>query len=77
MKNVQITIDQATLTAVDRAAGPLGLKRSEVVRQALREWLRRRSVDRFEREWVTALQKTPDDARRSDRWLAAQAWSDE
>jgi metal-responsive CopG/Arc/MetJ family transcriptional regulator len=74
MKNVQITIDQATLTAVDRAAGPLGLKRSEIVRQALREWLRRRSVERFEEEWIAALRKTADDPRRADDWLASQTW---
>ena len=74
MKNVQITIDQATLTAVDRAAAPLGLKRSEIVRQALREWLRRRSVERFEQEWIAALQKDPDDAKRVDEWLPSQTW---
>jgi metal-responsive CopG/Arc/MetJ family transcriptional regulator len=75
MKNVQITIDQATLAAVDKAAVPLGLKRSEIVRLALREWLRRRSVEQFEQEWVAALQKHPDDAARADDWLATQAWS--
>jgi metal-responsive CopG/Arc/MetJ family transcriptional regulator len=75
MKNVQITIDQATLAAVDRAASPLGLKRSEVVRQALREWLRRRSVERFEEEWIGALQNAPDDSARADAWLESQAWS--
>jgi metal-responsive CopG/Arc/MetJ family transcriptional regulator len=74
MKNVQITIDPATLAAVDRAAAPLGLKRSEVVRQALREWLRRRSVERFEQDWVAALQKSPDDPKRADDWLIAQSW---
>ena len=74
MKNVQITIDQATLAAVDRVAVPLGLKRSEIVRQALRDWLRRRSVERFEQEWVAALQKNPDDPKRADDWLIAQTW---
>jgi len=74
MKNVQITIDPATLEAVDRAAAPLGLKRSEVVRQALREWLRRQSVERFEQEWVAALDKRSDDPKRADDWLTAQAW---
>ena len=74
MKNVQITIDQATLVAVDKAALPLGLKRSEIVRQALREWLRRRSVERFEQEWVAALRKHPDDPARADDWLATQTW---
>lgn len=74
MKNVQITIDYATLAAVDRAAAPLGLKRSEIVRQALREWLHRRSVERFEQEWIAALEKTPDDGKRADDWLSSQTW---
>ena len=74
MKNVQITIDPATLAAVDRAAAPLGLKRSEVVRQALREWLKHRAVERFEQELVAALEKAPDDPKRADDWLSAQVW---
>ena len=75
MKNVQITIDEDTLTRVDRVGKPLGLKRSEVVRQALREWLRRRAVENFEQEWIAALQKKPDDAARAEEWTDIQAWS--
>jgi Arc/MetJ-type ribon-helix-helix transcriptional regulator len=60
---------------VDQAAKPLGLKRSEVVRRALREWLQRRAVERFEAEWISSLEQAPDDARRADAWLDAQAWS--
>ena len=68
MKNVQITIDEDTLTRVDRIGKPLGLKRSEVVRQALRDWLRRHAVETFEQEWIAALQKKPDDAARAEDW---------
>ena len=75
MKNVQISIDPETLAQVDRAAKPLGLKRSEIVRQALREWLRRRSISRFEEEWIAALRGRPDTARDAEDWLGAQAWS--
>lgn len=74
MKNVQITVDDETLKAVDRAAKPLGLKRSEIVRQALREWLRRRAVEQFERQWISSLQNKPDDAGRAEAWTAVQAW---
>ena len=74
MKNIQVTIDPTTLTAVDRAARPLGLKRSEIVRQALREWLHRRSVERFDEEWIAALEKRADDPKRADDWLASQVW---
>ena len=74
MKNVQITIDEDTLTRVDRIGKPLGLKRSQVVRQALREWLRRHAVENFEQEWIAALQKNPDEAARAEEWRDIQAW---
>jgi metal-responsive CopG/Arc/MetJ family transcriptional regulator len=72
MKNVQITVDEDTLRRVDRAAKPLGLKRSEIVRQALREWLNRRAVQAFERDWIAAAQRDPKPA--VDDWLPAQVW---
>ena len=75
MKNVQITIDQETLAQVDRVGKPLGLKRSAIVRQALRDWLQRQAVERFEQEWVGALQTKPDTGNRADDWLGIQAWS--
>ena len=75
MKNVQITVDEETLRQVDLISKPLGFKRSEIVRQALREWLQRRALERFEEDWIAALEARPDDARRADEWLAAQTWS--
>lgn len=77
MKNVQITVDEQTLRQVDRIAKPLGLKRSEIVRQALRQWLRQQSVGRFEQQWIAALGKHPDDATRADDWLTVQTWGRE
>jgi metal-responsive CopG/Arc/MetJ family transcriptional regulator len=75
MKNVQITLDEATLRRVDRAAKPLGLKRSEVVRRALREWLARRAVEAFEQEWIAAAGERPEPPAAVDDWLPVQAWS--
>jgi metal-responsive CopG/Arc/MetJ family transcriptional regulator len=75
MKNVQISIDEETLHYVDQAAAPLGLTRSEIVRQALRQWLRRRVVDKFEQEWIAALSKAPDEAERADAWLLPESWA--
>jgi metal-responsive CopG/Arc/MetJ family transcriptional regulator len=74
MKNVQITVDEDTLARVERAGKPLGLKRSEIVRQALREWLQRQAVGRFEREWIAALKERPDEAGRANDWLDVQTW---
>jgi metal-responsive CopG/Arc/MetJ family transcriptional regulator len=75
MKNVQVTIDAETLAHVDRVGPPLGLSRSEIVRQALREWLRRHAVDTFEREWIAALERRPDEASRAEAWRLVQSWS--
>ena len=75
MKHVQVSIDRDTLDQVDRVGKPLGLKRSEIVRQALRDWLRRHAVERFEKEWIVALQKHADEPERADQWLGVQAWS--
>lgn len=76
MKNVQITVDEETLRQVDRMSKPLGLKRSEIVRQALRQWLRRQAVESFEQEWIAALQKRPDEASRAEDWLESQTWTE-
>ena len=75
MKNVQITVDEEILRRVDDIGKPLGLNRSEIVRQALREWLRRHAVQSFEQEWIAALEKEPDKAARAEDWLDAQVWS--
>jgi hypothetical protein len=60
---------------VDRIAKPLGLKRSEIVRQALRQWLRARAVEGLEKEWIAPLESRPDDADRAEAWLAVQTWT--
>ena len=75
MKNVQITIDEETLARVDRVGKPLGLNRSEIVRRALRQWLRQHAVERFEHDWIAALEKVPDEAARADDWRDVQTWS--
>jgi mRNA-degrading endonuclease toxin of MazEF toxin-antitoxin module/predicted transcriptional regulator len=58
MKNVQITVDEETLAQIDRIGRPLGLKRSEIVRRALRDWVQRHAVESFEQEWIEALKKS-------------------
>ena len=75
MKNVQISIDEETLAQIDRFSTPLGLSRSEIVRQALRQWLRRHTISRFEEDWIAALRKRPADANDTDDWSEIQAWS--
>ena len=75
MKNIQITVDEQTLRQVDRLSKPLGLKRSAIVRQALQQWLHRRAVERFERDWIAAATGQETERSAADDWIAVQAWS--
>lgn len=75
MRRVQISVDDDTLQQVDGMAERLGLQRSEIARQALRQWLRSRAVEGFEREWIAALDRRPDEASRAEEWLTVQTWS--
>lgn len=75
IRNIQITVDEEMLREVDRLAEPLGLKRSEIVRRALRLWLQRRAIERFEEDWIKALHDRPDDPHRADDWRPVQTWS--
>jgi len=76
MVDVQIKVDERLLEEVDRISKPLGLDRSEVVREALESWLHRHEIARFEKEWIAALQKNPDDPERAEDWIDVQAWSE-
>jgi len=69
-------IDEETLSRVDRVGKPLGLNRSAIVRQALREWLRRRAVDTFERDWIAALRDKPEADSGAEAWSDVQAWGE-
>lgn len=76
VKNVQITIDERMLAELERVGKSLGLKRSQIVRQALREWLHRHAVERFEQDWIRSLEEKPDQAGRADAWIGIQAWNE-
>ena len=77
MKNVQISVDEELLRAIDAAGKPLGLKRSQIVRRALRIWLHQQSIENFENKWIAALKSSPDDAKRAERWRDAQTWGEQ
>lgn len=69
-------MDPALLAALDREARPLGKTRSAVVRDAIREWLRRREVERFERKWIAGLARGTGAGVDADAWREAEAWEE-
>ena len=74
METVQIVLDKKLLQATDRAARRTKRNRSALVRDALREHLRRievRALEERDREGYSRQPQPGDEARR---WEAEAAW---
>jgi metal-responsive CopG/Arc/MetJ family transcriptional regulator len=74
METVQIVLDKQLLTAADRAAKRLKRNRSELVREALREHLRRLEVQAQEDRDREGYAKHPQPAAEWSAWEAETAW---
>ena len=76
MKNVQISFDENLLDAVDRFAASEKVSRSAVIREALSAWLREREIREFEDQWISSIERNPDESEDAEAWAQAQKWSD-
>jgi len=70
MKPLLIQLDEQTLTALNRVASPGKRKRSEFVRQAIRNAIRQAEFHAM-RE---AYRKQPDSILDADDWSTAEAY---
>lgn len=75
MINIEVTIDERLLAEIRQAGRSAGQDFTQIVREALAAWLKRREGVRFEQEWIAALKKHPDQAGRAEEWLDAQSWT--
>jgi len=77
MQTIQVVIDDKLLKATDRVAQRTKRNRSELIREALREHLRRleiRSLEDRDRQGYSAQRSTPEE---SIDWEAEAAWPQE
>ncbi len=75
MINIQLAIDEKLLAEVDKISEPLGLDLTQIIREALMAWIKKREAVYFEKEWIIALKNNPDPASQAEDWLEAQVWS--
>jgi metal-responsive CopG/Arc/MetJ family transcriptional regulator len=74
METVQIVLDKSLLQATDRAARRLKLNRSALVREALREHLKRIEVRNDEERDREGYERQPQARDESRLWEAEAAW---
>ncbi len=74
MKTVQMTLDEALVEEVDRAAAELGTTRSAFTREALRSALACRAEQELERRHRAGYAAKPVAPGELDGWEDAQVW---
>lgn len=48
--------------------------KSEFVRQAIEEKIRRETFRRLEEQWIEAVKKNPENRKEAKAWLKAESW---
>jgi metal-responsive CopG/Arc/MetJ family transcriptional regulator len=76
MKKVQISFDENMLVEIDQIISTTDLSFPDIVRDAVRQWLKRREIRKFEEEWIEKLKMNPDSPEDAEKWLPIQHWSD-
>jgi metal-responsive CopG/Arc/MetJ family transcriptional regulator len=74
MNTIQVVIEEDLLRSADRAAHDLKVNRSSLIRDALREHLRRLRVANLERQEREAYEQTPDDPAEFAAWDEVASW---
>ncbi len=76
MRTIQMTLDDALVSEVDRVIKRLKTSRSAFTRQALREALAKEKVKQLEAKHQSAYEKYPTHPSEFSVWEAEQEWGD-
>lgn len=77
METIQIVLDKKLLQAADQAARRSRQNRSALMREALREHLRRLELRAQEERDREGYAKQPQEIAKAHRWEREAAWPDE
>jgi metal-responsive CopG/Arc/MetJ family transcriptional regulator len=77
METIQVVIDKKLLSAADRLVRKTKTNRSALIREALREHLRRAHVRALEEEERRAYEALPQDMEAVELWEAEAVWPPE
>ena len=74
METIQVVLDSRLLRAADKAARRTKLNRSALIRNALREHLRRLEIRGLEECDRKGYQTSPQDSDELSNWESEAAW---
>jgi metal-responsive CopG/Arc/MetJ family transcriptional regulator len=74
METIQVVMEGGLLKAANRAARKLKVNRSALIRDAVREHLKRLHTRELERQEREAYERVPDDPSELAVWDKVAAW---
>lgn len=74
MATIELAIDEALLTEIDRVAHSLTITRAEFVRQALEMALHKYEIKRLEQQHEEGYRRFPVTPGEFDGWESEQVW---
>lgn len=74
MKTIQIVLDSDLLRATDEAARRARVSRSALIREAIREHLRRIEISKMEEREREAYRRQPDVCEEVEAWKREAVW---
>jgi metal-responsive CopG/Arc/MetJ family transcriptional regulator len=74
METIQVVLDSKLLRAADRAARRTKLNRSALIRDALREYLKRMAIRELEQRDRRGYEAGPQDDNELVDWESEAAW---
>jgi len=77
MQTIQVVLDEDLLRAADRTAKRTKVNRSALVRQALREYLKKTHYQELEHRDREGYEKQPDTNGEFAAWEGVAAWPEE
>lgn len=77
MRSVSINFDEDIFKKIQSIISATDLSISDIVRDALRRWLKGREIRKFEEEWIEKLKQNPDNPEDAEKWIAIQYRSED
>ena len=74
MQTIQVVLEESLLRSADRAARRARINRSALIREALREHLKRLRLEELEQRERQGYLRTPDHDGDYAEWEAVAAW---
>lgn len=77
MKNLQISLDNSIITFIEKITKEQHKTRSAVIREAISYWIKHKTIDEFETQWISALQEKKHNYTKDDEaWMDTEQWDE-